>query len=295
MSIAIVGAAGYVGQALTRFFTKQGRSIQPIDCVPWHDENDLSPITVHDILSDIPPLADGTQAVIYLAQSPYYRDFPDHADHLFGVNVLGALRAAQAAIRCGCRVFCYASTGNVYQPSFKPLSENVPLRRDDPYALSKLMAEEALALFGDAMQTLVLRLFGVFGPGQTNMLPATLRRRILNGKAIALHPAEAGQQDEGLRISFFYIDDVVRGIADVVDRAIAGHDVPAILNMAGPEPVSLKRFAEGLAANMGRTPVFEAGGTPRNCDLVADIQRWTSFASPQFTPLDDALARTAED
>ena len=59
-------------------------------------------------------------SVFYLAQSPFYNDPADHEDHLFGVNTTGAVKAAEAARKAAARFFCYASTGNVYQPSFEP-------------------------------------------------------------------------------------------------------------------------------------------------------------------------------
>ena len=127
----------------------------------------------------------GTDAVYYLAQFPHYRSFPRGAGDLYSVNVAGALRAAEAARDAGARFFCYASTGSVYRPAFGPLREDHPVRRDLPYALSKVAAEEALALFGGPMRCLCTRLFGVFGPGQRDRLvPGSSALLLLSDEAV---------------------------------------------------------------------------------------------------------------
>jgi nucleoside-diphosphate-sugar epimerase len=272
-----------------------GHDVQPIDCIDRDLPAGLPPVDVQDILAASPRFAPGTEAVFYLAQSPYYRDFPAQADHLFGVNSLGPIRAAQAAAEAGVQYFCFTSTGNVYAPSFQSLTEDAPVRRDNPYALSKLMAEEALALFDGDMAIQMGRIFGAFGPGQTSMLPAVLRQRILDGLPIQLSPAETGKADEGLQISFLFVEDLAGGLADLMQRCLGGQAVPSVLNLGGPEAISIRRFADILARNLGKEAIFEITENVRPFDLIADIRRWQDLASPSFTPLEEALARTVNE
>ena len=193
MKAAIIGTAGFLGRALCRRLQQEGWEVLAFDLsAPPDGLPDGVRFAVVDILRDPLPLPQGIEAVFYLAQSPRYRDFPQGADHLFGVNAYGAIKAAAAARDAGAGVLCYASTGNVYQPSLAPLAESCPVRRDDPYALSKLAAEEALRLFRPRLATIAVRLFGLFGPGQEKMLPATLLQKIRGGEAIALGTGTRG-------------------------------------------------------------------------------------------------------
>ncbi len=90
------------------------------------------------------------------------------------VNVHSAVAIAEHARRAGAKRFVYASTGNVYAAGFAPFSEAAPVRRDDWYALSKVHAEEALALFRPQLDVVIARLFGVYGPGQKGRLVPNL-------------------------------------------------------------------------------------------------------------------------
>ena len=264
MKAAIIGAAGFLGRVLCKQLQEAGWEVLAYDAVAPERPPAGVRFAALDILRDPLPLPRGIEALFYLAQSPRYRDFPQAADHLFGVNTLGAVKAAEAARAAGAGMVCYASTGNVYQPSLLPLAEDCPLRRDDPYALSKVAAEDILRLFRPHLPVIAVRLFGLFGPGQEKMLPATLLRKVRAGEPILLEPAkdETGEA-EGLAVSFSYVDDTARCLAQIARLALAGTSLPAALNVAGPEAVSLRRFAAAIGENVGIRPRFERADRSR--------------------------------
>ena len=236
----------------------------------------------------------GTDAVFYLSQSPYYREFPQRAEHLLAVNVMGAVKAARAAVEAGARFFCYASTGNVYRPSFDPLAEDAPLRRDNGYALSKVMAEEALSLVHDSMALVSVRLFGVFGPGQRGMLVPNIRERVRNQQPIRLDGSPRHPGDDGLRVSLCCIDDTVDCLVRLMQLACGGSPVPKQFNIAGPEPISIRRLAVEQGKLLQVEPKFERGEQVREFDLIADISRLRQFLNPTFSDFGESLARTLE-
>lgn len=292
MKAAIVGAAGFLGRALSARLHEEGWKVCAYDLAPPVDPVPVRFQTL-DVLSQEPEFPPDTDAVFYLAQSNRYRDFPGGAGHLFGVNTYGPARAASAAVAAGARFFCFTSTGNVYRPSLAPLDEDAPVRRDDPYALSKVAAEEVLRLFSGAMTVCSARLFGLFGPGQEKMLPVTLLERIRAGREIVLEPA-AGDVGEpaGLGISFSYVHDTARILGRIAVAAVEGMAVPAVLNVAGPEAISLRRFAETIGRIIGMEPKFERGATERRLNLIADIGRLRTLFAPEFTPFEEAMDRT---
>jgi nucleoside-diphosphate-sugar epimerase len=244
--------------------------------------------TSHEVR--IPP---GTDAIFYLSQSPHYRHFSGYAHHVLAVNVVGAVRAAIAGERAGVRFFCYASSGNVYAPSFKPLREDMPLRRDSGYAYSKVVAEESLHLLHTEMTTTSVRIFGLFGPGQAEMFLPKLISRIGHCEAVSLQPTPHEEPPiEGLHISLCFVADAVWCLQQLMERACGGQRMPAVVNLAGPESVSIRCLANEIARLQGTRAVFTTLSTPRDFDLRADVTQLRELLQPSFTPLSAALAQT---
>jgi UDP-glucose 4-epimerase len=293
MKAAIVGAAGFLGHALCGQLVNSGWEVVGYDLTAPRPAHPGLVQETLDVLRDEIVFPPGTDAVYYLAQSPLYRDFPRSADHLFGVNAYGAIKAARAAHAAGVRWFCYTSTGNVYAPSLAPLAEHNPVRRDDPYALSKLAAEEALGLIDGPMSVLAVRLFGLYGPGQTRMLPANLLERIRTGKDVVLEPtADQPGEPEGLVLSFTYVADAARLLDQLGRLAVAGTPLPPILNVAAPEPISIRRFAAQIGEILGLKPKFCRASTFRSHNLIADVGLLRSILEPEYVPFAEAMART---
>lgn len=232
----------------------------------------------------------GIECVVYLAQSPYYRPMDKNAGHLWGVNAVSAIKVAELARRSGAKRFIYASTGNVYSPSFFPIREDSLVRRDDWYALSKLHAEEALALFKNDMSVTAARIFGVYGPGQTDKLVPNLVQSIRSGVSIKLAPNPYdNEDDDGLRISLCYIEDVV----DIFTQLITRED-PEVINVAGAEVLNIRSIALAIGARLGISPQFEIGNQPRAFDLVADVTKLIGMFDPEFTPFVEGIRRTLQ-
>lgn len=285
MRTVIIGC-GFVGRELGRQLLADGHSVH----VLGRTRPDLEGCTWShaDLARDCPELPKGTDAVFYLAQSPHYRDFPENAEHLFAVNALGPVRAAVQAVKAGCRFFFNASTGNVYASSFLPLKEDGALNRRNAYALSKIAAEEALALFSGHFNICNGRIFGVFGPRQTSMLPAFIRDSVRTGSPIRLAPGPAGD-DGGISIAYIFSVDLGRRLVALAERSLAGSDVPLRLNLAGECGVPLREFALGVGRVIGRPPVFVEEETPREFNLTADLQLLSSLLPLPYTPLAEAL------
>ena len=280
MRVAVFGAAGYIGRHLVARLGSDGATVLPFSSA---QDGVFDPIS--GLLLESFELPVGTDAVIYLSQSPQFRQMPSQASHLWGVNVLSAMRAANLARKVGARRFLYASTGNVYAPSFAPLTENQPLRRDDWYALSKIHAEESLALFHADMHVLSVRIFGVYGPGQVNRLVPNLVQTMRSDLPVTL----AGQpgavlNDGGLRVSLCFIEDLV----DIFVRLVR-QDTVGVMNIAGPDAVSIRDMAQTIGEYIGRHAQFEPATQPRRFDLIADVTKLVQLCQPQFTPFETGL------
>jgi nucleoside-diphosphate-sugar epimerase len=118
---------------------------------------------------------------------------------------------------------------------------------------------------------------------------------VRSGREIVLEPAagQAGETD-GLVVSFTYVADAARILEQLGRIALAGTLLPPVLNVAGPEPISVRRFAEELGRATGIRPRLTRAQVPRHCNLIANLDLLYSLVRPQFTPFADAVAETCQ-
>src|SRR5262249_48083269 len=65
-------------------------------------------------------------AVVHLAQSENYRDFPAAAGEMFEVNTASAARLLDHAAKSGASLFVFASSGGIYGSGPQPFGESDP-------------------------------------------------------------------------------------------------------------------------------------------------------------------------
>ena len=292
MRVAVIGASGFLGRTLSRTLLDGGHDVFGYGRARQRPARVPSGVRwcTYDALGQTPQFPDDCGAVFYLSQSTHYRDFANHSEDVLAVNTVGASRTARAASAAGVRFFCYASTGSVYAPSFSPLAEDAPVRRDNGYVLSKLCAEECLPLVAGDMPHTSLRVFGLFGPGQTAMLVPRLHDRVVRREPITLRPApEETSATGGFRISLCYVNDAAHCLAAVMELAVENGTSPRVLNLAGPTAVSIRELCEAIGRIAGMQPIFQTLAQQRDFDLHADVSQLQALLKPRFTNLNSAL------
>jgi UDP-glucose 4-epimerase len=283
MKVAVIGAGGFIGARLAGQLAATGVEVLAISSSAGRSFDAES-----GRLSDSLPDDAGVESVVYLAQSPRYRDLPRSAAHVWSVNVTSAVTAAEWAMRCGAKRFVYASSGSVYRHSFQAHREDEPLRRDAWYALSKVQAEEALSLCRPRLSVSIVRLFGVYGPQQSGKLMPELTAAIRDGRDVRLQPHPQQERDaNGLRLSLIYVDDAVRILA-----RLASAGGPDLLNVAAPGVHDVREVAEGIGRRLGIAPRFVADDTPRQGDVIADTSLLMQWAAERFWDLESGLNAT---
>ena len=285
MQVLIVGSGGYIGRNLAKKLNYLG--IKVIECtssLPGLFES------TSGIVSDSFSIPVGTNCIFYLSQSPYYRRLPDRLDHLWGVNTLSPIKIAALARQSGVKKFVYASTGNVYAPSFLPLSERDQIPMDDGYSLSKIHAEEGLLNFSNDLDVVCARIFGVYGPNQTDKLIPNLIKAIQSKIPINLEP-QVGTERFGLNISLCYIDDIVNIFSSIAVSQLGASEV---INIAGDEVLNIGYMAKVIGGLLRIDPTINFLDTPRKLDLISNNSKLTNLYSPMFTPFTAGIEKTLD-
>lgn len=164
--VLVTGGSGFVASALLLstsagigFVAASRRSVR-MEGVEWRTSPDLGPS------AEWRPLLEGVDCVVHLAGRAHLPPGAE-ASPYFVENCDGSLKLARDARAAGIKRFVYLSTAKVLgdESSAAPLAEDALARPGDPYAASKLAAEQALATVGGPMAVTILRPPLVYGPG----------------------------------------------------------------------------------------------------------------------------------
>lgn len=257
----VIGAGGFLGQHLCRMLRHDAALI------PTSSDAALAArqgwlhldVTAPDTLHALPPRV---HSVVYLAQSPHYKNFPARAAHIWEVNVQGVLRLLEYAREAGARHFVLASSGSVYAPSVQDMREDAPLVQGvegNFYIRSKIASELLLNAYSTFFSTACLRFFTLYGPGLgKNMLMTRMVHAVQEGLPIQLGG------DDGLIFNPVYVEDAVRAVVSALSLK-GNHTV----NVAGPEVVTLGQVCRAIGEAVGREPNVVREGTGQR--MVADI------------------------
>ena len=149
MKIGITGGSGGVGSAIIDMALERGDTLVSVDRVAPSTSRDRVTAITADV-ADYDALVaafTGCDAVVHMAAIPTPFKDPDHIVH--NNNVVGSYNVMRAAIECGVRRICQASSVNAIGLSYSreaqfdyfPIDENHPNHGEDPYALSKWICE----------------------------------------------------------------------------------------------------------------------------------------------------------
>jgi len=272
----LTGASGLIGAETLKQFSEDWQvfgvsrhSAIPLDLsAPWEEEA-------------LPPSVD---AVVHLAQSENFRNFPEAAESVFSVNTLSTLKLLDYARRVGAKTFVLASSGGVYGFGNKPFSEDASISYGGElgfYLKTKLCSEILAETYSPYMNIIILRFFFVYGPGQkTIMLIPRLVNSVMTGQPIKL------QGTDGLRINPTSVEDAARAIVHALSL-----EKSDTINVGGPEILSLRDIGGIIGNVLGRDPVFEMAPTEQPNDLVADIHKMTTVLGAPTVTFQEGIGR----
>jgi nucleoside-diphosphate-sugar epimerase len=217
-------------------------------------------------------------AVVHLAQSEHFREFPEMADHIYAVNVESTFRLLEYARRAGASRFVLASSGGIYGYSKQAIIESAEPHPPDFYLRSKQLAETLLFAYDRFFTSIAVRPFFVYGVGQRpTMFIPRLVRNVLLGLPITLNPPD------GLLVNPIHVDDAVHAFAAALTADFSGP-----VNVAGPDILSLGAIVRLIGRHLDREPVIEhVADAPGN--VIGDIGLMSQILGPPTVPFSEGV------
>ncbi len=264
-NILICGAHGFMGSHLVNVLKREA-CVYALDCqIPCGAAEEESLRWVqHDVALPLVDLDLPTpfDAIVHLAQSPWYRHFPEKATDLFRTNVLGTFHVLEYARLTGARVLVFASSGSVCAPSREPLREDAPVTPLSFYATTKHMGEQMLVSYRTFFPGVIIRFFTVYGPGQKNGLIPQLVERIRTGLPVEI------EGRPGFILSPLHVQDAVRVLCAAIKLRRS-----ELIHAGGDEAVSITDLARLVAQALGRSAELQYKAGDVAGGYVADNRR----------------------
>jgi len=300
--VLVTGGAGFIGSHVVRALVARGDDVRVLDDLSTGrranldsvaDRVDLRVGDVRDV-SAVEAAVEGCDAVSHQAAVVSVpRSVTDPVETV-EVNLLGTVRLLEAAAASGTvRRFVLASSAAVYGDApTGPCAEDGPLEPLSPYAVSKLAAEDhvALAARRHGLVGISLRYFNVYGAGQD---PASPYAAVVPLFATAVAAGQApvilgdGRQTRDL----CHVTDVAR--ANLAALAAAPALAGEAFNVGTGRSVSVAELAAELIRLSGRKlePRHEKARPGDVRHSVAAVERARrGLAFEATTPLAEGLA-----
>lgn len=287
MKVLITGAAGFIGNHLVGklrdkhelFALSQRQSLeQSADRTIWIEQNLNNPL-------DYSRLPTSVDAVIHLAQSKFYKEFPEQAKDIFSINVNSTFNLLEYARRAGVKQFIFASTGGIYGYSYEKFVETDSVNPINFYLSSKYIAEILVANYQQFFDAIVFRLFFVYGAGQKpTMLIPRLVSSVMSGMPVTL------QGSKGILINPIHVSDVV----DAINHALELEGTH-LINLGGPQVLSLREIGDIIGKQVGRAPLFTVESDSEPHHLIGDISKMKELLGAPSVPFSDGIVEVCNE
>jgi len=270
--IVVTGATGHLGSHVCHLLASRGHEVVAASRsgaaprAPWGEAPASARALAVDLTRDesvealAGALGQGGALVHLAAWLPGATAATTAADRrrLIAVNVLGAMRAYEAARRARAAVVVFASSFEVYgNPGDLPVTEGSRVAPLTDYGASKLAGEDHLCSLTaeDGIRGVSLRFPAIYGPGEraARALPGFLRA-VAGGQRPVIH-GDGGDLRDQIH---------VRDAAQAVERAIESGG-SGIFNVADGEAHSILELARVAmeAGGIEGEPLFLPRQKPR--------------------------------
>ena len=276
--IIVTGGCGFIGYWTVKALLERGYDVRVVDSMARADMQiraeklgvEVLRVDVRDYDGLLKAFKDA-DAVIHLAALVSVEESTLKPMLYHEVNAMGTLNVLRASLKANVGRVVYASSAAVYgEPVSLPVKEDHPTNPLSIYGATKLAGEAYCKAFYNTyrLETIILRYFNVYGPGQTNEYAGVIQRfieRLKAGKPPIIHGDGKQTRD------FIHVSDVARSNLKALECK-AKHGT---FNIASGEETSINRLAS-ILSRIIRVNVKPIYTEPRPGDIrrsVADISK----------------------
>jgi UDP-N-acetylglucosamine/UDP-N-acetyl-alpha-D-glucosaminouronate 4-epimerase len=277
MRTLVTGGAGFIGHHLVRRLVERGDQVAVIDdcstgfawrLAPYRDQIAIVEGSILDEEA-LDRAVSSAEVIFHEAAIPSVARSVIDPKATHAANVTGTIEVMLAAARHGVRRVVMAGSSSVYGPAASlPCRETQLPAPSSPYGASKLAAEHYLHTLGQlhGVETVVLRYFNVFGPGQdpASEYSAVIPRfatSVLSGRSPTINGSGSISRD------FTYVDNVVE--ANLL-AAEASSPSGLTCNIACGTRYTLEQLLDAICETAGRRVEPKFG--PRRPGDITDSQ-----------------------
>jgi len=252
--VLVTGGAGFIGSHLVDKLISRGYVVVVLDNFHSGEMESFREIlgrasfeVIEGDIRDrkaVREAMDGVDAVVHLAALIDVKESVNNPLETHDVNVNGTLNVLNEAVRSGVRKFLFASSTAVYgEGNPLPLKEEHSLNPISPYAASKISAECYCRAFNSCygLDTVVLRFFNVYGPGQKHSsysgVISKFLQNALNGEPLIVYGDGEQARD------FIHVGDVVEATVLALEN---GDSKGETFNVCTGKPTSVNELVESV-------------------------------------------------
>lgn len=253
--ILVTGATGFLGRHLVAALEAQGRAVR------LHSSADGD-------IANCPLPMEGVSHVFHLAGKSYVPDSWQNPHAFYHTNVMGTVNVLEHCRRNQAALTLISSY--VYgQPQRLPIAEDHPLAAANPYAHTKILAEDTARFYEQSfgLALVIVRPFNIYGPGQRHsFLIPSLVRQVLDPSS-----AEVRVTDLRPKRDYLYVADAVMFLLATLRPGARG-----VYNMGSGRSASVAEVVQLVNDAAGVRKAVVSVDEPRPgeiLDVVADTSR----------------------
>jgi dTDP-glucose 4,6-dehydratase len=304
--ILIAGGSGFIGSHLCDYYTARGCEVWCLDnLITGSEENvkklmkgrDFRFIKEDVIYLDLKKLPGDFDCIFHLASPASPPDYFKNPLETLRVNSIGTENLLKLSLKCNAR-FLFASTSEVYGDPLIPVQNeeywgNVnSIGPRSVYDEGKRYGEAIVMAYQRKYQadTRLIRIFNTYGPrmrlNDGRVIPNFIYQVLMN---MPMTVYGDGKQTR----SFCYIDDLIKGIADMME--IKDYHLP--VNLGNPVEFTIIQLAEiiqkitGKRVEMEFLPALEDDPRRRRPDIskARELLGWQPIVT-----LEEGLRKTID-
>lgn len=323
--IFITGTAGFIGYHLAELLLAQGHIVGGYDgLTDYYDvrlkQRRHAMLNQHERFSATEALLEDQEqlqtvisafkpdVIVHLAAQAGVRYSIDNPRAYLDANIVGTFNLMEAARAAGVQHLLMASTSSVYGANTEmPFTETERVATPLTFYAASKLANEAMGHSYAHIYNLpitMFRFFTVYGPwGRPDMALFKFTQGIIDGTPIDIYNNGDMWRD------FTYVEDLVRGIAGLIDAAPQRPEKPTdvapgdslssaapfrVVNIGNSEKVRLMDFVDAIEAEIGKKAIrnympMQQGDVPATWADASLLQSLTGY-HPQ-TPFREGVAR----